>query len=92
MGANRVQWTRLSTVLDDSSADRVATQRAMMVFRARMQTVESRVADIGGHLAEFDATSAAIRAQALQALETSRQTVALCDRLLELIGEDGEEG
>lgn len=88
MDANDKRLVRLSDSVAEISSGLVDSRRWMMVFRARMQVVETTVADIGDQLGGLDARFLEIRGQALRASATSRDTVGLCERLLEHAGAD----
>ena len=79
---------RLAEGVAEISTDMVKFRRSMMVFRARMGTVEAGVSSIGDKLDCLDKRFGEIRDEALRASATCRDTVGLCDQMLALAGED----
>jgi hypothetical protein len=73
----------LADAVSEIASGLVASQRSMMVLRARMQTVETTIAGIGDGLVSLDARFVEIKGQALQASAKSRDTISLCEMLLD---------
>jgi len=88
MGADNKHLARLSTAVAEMSSGLVASRRSMMVFRSRMRSVEGLVADLGDQLGALDARYVDIQLRALHVTDICRDTVGLCDRLLESSADD----
>ena len=88
MDADNKRLAQLSRIVTEISSVLVDSRRSMMVFRARMRQAEKAVAGIGDNLGILDARFLEIRRQALRAAAKSRDTIDLCELLLE----PGDEG
>jgi len=81
MGASK-QPARLNNTVTDMSANLVSTRRSLMVFRARMQTVDATVSSIGAGLERANRRFGRIADEARKVAATCQETVELCDALL----------
>jgi exonuclease VII small subunit len=68
--------------LDGARANSIAIRRQLMVFRARMSTVEESVTSIGDALQALDESFDAMLEEAAAISQKCRETAALCDEML----------
>ena len=72
----------ISDAVADMKSGLVNSRRSMMVFRARMQSLEDIIDDIGDAFCQLDRSLQATLDLLAEAARTSQSTVTVCERML----------